>query len=104
VRRAAGKGLLGEHQAAIDDATEALKLKPNSVEGLVVLANHEAALGKLKDALTNLNKVLEMDMKKGDAYLLRGFVNKSLGNIKASEEDLKMAADLGVKVPETATK
>ncbi len=69
-----------------------------------MLANHEAALGKLQDALTNLNKVLELDMKKADAYLLRGFVNKSLGNLKASEEDLKMASDLGVKVPETTTK
>ncbi len=104
VRRAAGNGLLKEHQAAIEDASEALKLKPNNVQALVVLANHQAATGKLQDALTNLNKVLELDMKKGDAYLLRGFVNKSLGNAKASEEDLKMATELGIKIPETATK
>ncbi len=92
---------LGQHQRAVDDIDQAVKLKSDDADNYYLRGLAYRALGQLDRALEDTNRAIGLDPNFAAAYANRAFTNKALGNASQARSDARRALDLDprVKVP-----
>ena len=107
-REAAGKG---EHKAAVDHFTRAIRANPESAEAFygrgvsnVELRRDSRIEGDVRPyeqkALEDFSTAIRLNASFGDAYFNRAMVRLSLAQYKAAAEDLRHAAKFKPQDPE----
>jgi len=84
-----------QHQKAIDDYSEAIRLKPDYVDALY---NRALTYGKLEEyqlAIEDLNRVIKLKPDHAEAYHYRGVIYFIMGKELHGYIDAKKAAALG---------
>lgn len=89
---------LGQHQRAVDDINEAMKLKPGDPDVYYLRGMAKRALGKHQEAIDDSTRAIGMEPNNAGAYANRAFSYKSLGNIGQAKADARRALDLDPKV------
>ncbi|MBI5520817.1 MAG: tetratricopeptide repeat protein [Desulfovibrio sp.] len=92
---------LGQHQRAIDDVTEAMKIKPGDPDVYYLRGLAKRALGKHQEAIDDSTRAIGMEPKNAGAYANRAFSYKALGYTSQAKSDARRALELDprVKVP-----
>ena len=92
---------LGQHQRAIDDINEAIKLKPGDADNYYLRGFSYRALGQHQRAIEDCNKALSIEPDNAGAYGVRAFAYKALGNLGQARSDAQRALKLDprAKVP-----
>ena len=88
------KSSLGRHEAAISDANEAIRLKPNYVEAYFFRGLSNNNLGRHEAAISDLNEAIRLNPNSAEAYFLRGLSNNNSGRREAAISDLNEAIRL----------
>ncbi len=88
----------GEHDQAIADFTQALKLKPDSAE-----AYHQRGLaygdkGQYDQAIADITKALKLNPKNAEAYFDRAMAYAETGKYDNAWQDVDQAQQLGFQV------
>ena len=92
---------IGQHQLAIDDLTQCIKLIPAKENKKIAQAytNRGVAyrnLDRLDEALLDYNKAIESDNSVPQAYYNRAWIYKLKNNMKSACEDLNKSLELGM--------
>ena len=82
---------------AVNLATKAIEQKPETAEPYVIRASANAALKRLRQAITDLTKAIERDPRP-TTYMFRGQVNSELDEHAAALADFDRALELDPKV------
>jgi tetratricopeptide (TPR) repeat protein len=91
--RGLAKLMAAQPQAALQDFDQALAIDSHDIRALF---NHGCAchqMGRLNDALADLNQVLVFDPGHARTYLKRSLLRRSLGDQGGGVSDLQQAAD-----------
>ncbi len=91
--RGLAKLMAAQPQAALQDFDQALAIDSHDIRALF---NHGCGchqMGRLDDALADLNRVLVLDPGHTRTYLRRGLLRRSLGDQAGGVTDLQQAAD-----------
>ena len=89
---------LGQHQRAVDDINEAVKLKPGDADNYYLRGVAYRALGQLDRALEDSNRSISLEPNSAAAYANRAFVHKALGNVSQAKSDARRALDQDPRV------
>jgi tetratricopeptide (TPR) repeat protein len=73
---------------AIQDYTQAFKLKPNDPEALKLRAIAYHKKGQYDLAIQDCNLVIKSNPKDGAAFIVRGSAKKKKGDIRGGDADL----------------
>lgn len=84
----------GEFAAAVEAFSRAVEVKPN-IETYLQRAVAYRKLNKFTPALADLDKVIKMDPKVGEAYFQRGQILKESGERQAGIAEIRKAASMG---------
>ena len=79
----------GEFQKAVDELTEALKLKPDFPLALNARGFAYLRLRDYKRAIADLDEALRLDPRYSNAYRNRAAARRALGDKAGAEEDLR---------------
>jgi len=90
--------LSGSHDKAREDATAALGFG-DSIDALLVRAAALRAVNSLRNALTDIERVLKLDPNNAAAYLERGLIHAQTGEIEVAKQDWVQAALLNKDGP-----
>jgi Lipoprotein NlpI, contains TPR repeats len=92
---------LGQHQRAIDDINQAIRIKPGDSDNFYLRGFAYRALGQYQRALEDSNQAISLEPDFAAAFANRAFVHKALGNVNQAKSDARRAQDLDpqVKVP-----
>ena len=82
------------YQQAFDDLDLALQLEPNETLYIAEKASLNLRVGRYKEALEDIEKILNIDSKNGEAYRLQGVAYIQLKDNRACES-LQKAKELG---------
>ena len=85
---------LERHEAAISDANEAIRLKPNYAEAYLLRGLSNNNSDRYEAALLDLNEAIRLKPNSAEAYSLRGLLNNNLGRREAALSDLNEAIRL----------
>ena len=66
---------LKRHEAAISDANEAIRLRPNYAEAYLLRGLSNTNLGRRDEAISDLNEAIRLNPSSDQAYLFRGLSN-----------------------------
>jgi tetratricopeptide (TPR) repeat protein len=91
--RGLAKLMAAHPQAALHDFEAALGLDDQDTRAWF---NHSCAchqMGRLAEAVADLNQVLRLDPRHAHTYLKRGLLRRSLGDVTGAVADLQQAAD-----------
>ena len=95
---------LGQYDLALADFDRAIKLQPDFDEAYLArgylkynYCSFRSDKTIFKDALTDAEKLIELNHSKYDAYLLRGRVHEAMYDYDESLKDYSMAIDLNPK-------
>lgn len=97
--RGLAKSYLKEYKSAIDDYTNAIKLKPSHANAFFNRAQAEFNLHDYQAALDDFNKYIAMNPGNASSYFSRGVVKIRMGDVEAGCADLKKASTEGYAVP-----
>jgi tetratricopeptide (TPR) repeat protein len=100
LRRADAKRARGELEAARADLDEALRLEPQSVEGLAARGNLRRRLGDLAGAREDFEAALTLDADDYDSLVGRGRIRALDDDTEASLADLSRAIELDAECPD----
>lgn len=89
---------LGRHQFALDDANQAIRLKPDDADAYYLRGFAYRALGRYQEAVDDSNRAISMDSEFAAAYANRAFAYQGLGNTSRAKADAMKAKDLDPKV------
>lgn len=91
---------LGQHQRAVDDIDEALRLRPDA-DGYYLRSVSLRALGRLDSALQDCDRAISMEPDNAPAYANRAYIYQALGNKAQARSDARRARELdsSVRVP-----
>lgn len=92
---------LGNHKLAIQDHTAYLKLNPYDSEVWYERGLAKSRLGQYQAAITDYNQALTLDRQRGIFLMQRALAYKYMGNKTQAADDLRLAQQLGAKVPAT---
>ncbi len=81
----------GDLNAALGAATLALSLSPDDVDLLVDRAVVGGGLGHWQDCVDDLTHALDLDVRRGDAFVLRGSAWRHLGQLELAQDDIDRA-------------
>jgi tetratricopeptide (TPR) repeat protein len=92
---------LGQHQRALSDIEQAIRLKNDDADSYYLRGFAYRALGQNQRAVEDSTRAISMDSGFAAAYANRAFAYKSLGNVNAAKADARRARELdsSVKVP-----
>lgn len=92
---------LGQHQRAIEDVNQAIKLKPGDADNYYLRGFAYRALGYHQKAVEDCNQAIGLEPTFAAAFSTRAFAHKALGNIGQAKSDAQRALvlDPKVKVP-----
>jgi len=92
---------LGQHQRAIEDTNQAIKLKPGDADGYYLRGFAYRALGQHQRAIEDCNRAIGIEPDFAAAYATRAFANQALGNVSQAKSDARRAKELdpSVKAP-----
>ena len=92
---------LGQHQRAVDDINEAVRIRPGDADNYYLRGVALRALGKYDQALEDTNRAIGIEPDNAGAYANRAFIYKAQGNVNQAKADARRARELdpGVKVP-----
>jgi tetratricopeptide (TPR) repeat protein len=93
----------GEHQKALADRIEAVKLKPDSAEALVARGGSYHALGNHEQGLADRTEAIRLKPEMPEAWCARGSAYYLLGRYKEAAEDLSHAIRLKPDYQEART-
>lgn len=85
---------LGNHEQAIIDYSEAIRLNPDSIKGYFNRANAYNELGDSDAALRDINDVLKISPNFAEAYFHRSRIYDSLGETKLAYADVDRAISI----------
>ena len=91
---------LGKVDSALADFEESLKRQKENekkggyLETLKIKAVYLIELGRKKEALEDLNKIIAMDPKSDDVFRLRGEIHEEMGNLDQALKDYTASIDL----------
>ncbi len=85
---------MGQYHLAIENFSEALKLKPDSIEVLINCGVTLERLGKLDDAITYANRIIELDEKNEAGYFGRAACYEKLQHLEKSIADYTKVIEL----------
>ena len=88
--------LMREYQLALDDLNRAIDANPRYRDAYVNRGSTYIQLGDNGRAIEDFNKAIELDPKNGVAYYNRALAYQRTGNTQQYEQDMKVAADLGM--------
>lgn len=89
------KSALGDHAGAIEDFTQAIKLKPDDAYGYNNLAHVKREIGDYAGAIEDYTQAIKLDPKDTYyAYSNRGWVKRKLGDYEGAIEDYNQAVKL----------
>ncbi len=91
---------LGQHQRAVNDIDEALRLRPDA-DGYYLRSVSLRALGRLDSALADCDRAIGMEPDNAASYANRAYINQALGNKAQARSDVQRARELdpSVRVP-----
>jgi tetratricopeptide (TPR) repeat protein len=92
---------LGQHQRALDDVNEALKIRPDDADNYYLRGMTYRALGQNQKAVEDSTRAIGLEGNFAAAYANRAFAYKALGNTTQARSDARRALELDsrVKVP-----
>ncbi|MBU1230935.1 MAG: hypothetical protein KKA55_03455 [Proteobacteria bacterium] len=92
---------LGQHQRAVDDINQGIKLKPEDADNYYLRSVAYRALGQHQRAVADCDRALGLEPDFAAALGNRAFAHKALGNIGQAKADAQRARHLDptVKVP-----
>lgn len=92
---------LGQHQRAIDDITEAMKLNSGDPDNYYLRGVANRGLGNHRQSVDDSSRAIALEPDFAAAYANRAFSNKALGNAGQARNDARRAVELDprVKVP-----
>lgn len=89
---------LGQHQRAVDDVTQAMKLKPGDPDNYYLRGVSNRALGRHQQSVDDSSRAIGMDSNFAAAYANRAFSYKALGRTSMAKSDARRATELDPKV------
>jgi len=89
--------LLGKHQDAINDFSQAIILSPDNGWAYVSRGSAKNKVEQYESAITDFNKALEINPSDQEAFNNRGFSKKQLGDLAGACADWKTSKKLGNK-------
>lgn len=94
LRQAQAENMDGKLEDALQSASKAIELAPNSIRGYALRAGILSRLERFEDAISDYNLALKLDPDQGDLYDLRGAERFKVGQIEGSIEDFDRAIKL----------
>ena len=79
--------LLGEHESAIQDYTEAVRINPKNTNAYYNRGNSYRSLGRYQNAAEDYTAVLRIDPKYANAYFNRAVTHNCLGEFRNAAQD-----------------
>jgi tetratricopeptide (TPR) repeat protein len=99
VRRASFYSDVGQHEMAIKDLEEALKLFPENVEAHFDLAGAYSQAGNNDRAIAEYDEVIKRDPKNTFAYMFRSGLKEKKGDAAGAAADRAIVEQLGPLLP-----
>ncbi len=96
--------MLGNHQEALADYNEAIRLKPDNVEVYINRGSTNLILGEYAEALVDLNEVIRLQPDFALAYVNRAEAKVNLNHINEAKSDFQTALELAEQQNNTALK
>ena len=90
------KGALKDIDGALSDLDQALIIEPKNLAALVNRGVTYGGLNKPLLAITDFNRVIQIDPNYADAYRNRGLTKHLIGDKKGACDDWKKSKDLGI--------
>lgn len=92
---------LGQHQRAIDDINQAMKIRSDDADNFYLRGFAYRALGQNQKAVDDSTQAIWLEPDFAAAFANRAFSQQALGNIDRAKADAQRALDLDptVKVP-----
>jgi Tfp pilus assembly protein PilF len=92
---------LGQHQRAVDDLDQAVRIKPGDPDNYYLRGVAYRALGQLQRALEDTNRAISIEPDSAAAYANRAFIYKAQGNNGQARSDARRAQEIdpSVRVP-----
>jgi tetratricopeptide (TPR) repeat protein len=92
---------LGQHQRAVNDLNESMRLRSDDPDNYYLRGVAYRALGKLQQAVDDSTRAIGMDANFAAAYANRAFAYKMMGNANQARNDARRASELdpSVRVP-----
>ncbi|MGZ5717850.1 MAG: DUF3857 domain-containing protein [Burkholderiales bacterium] len=91
---------LGEYEAALRDANEALKIMPNSTRMLACRAEVYFGAGEFQKSVADYSRSLSLGAANATTYHRRGLARFYQGELEAALEDLRKASELEPNEPD----
>jgi len=85
---------IGDFKSSAKYAKEALSLKPDDVDALILLGSAEQVIGELEDSLTHLGKAIVLKPNSARALRLRSLTYKAMGKLDLAQADLDRSKKL----------
>lgn len=95
LKQAQSATMLGDCRNALSAAQNALKVKEDDPEALVLLGGAEQSVGMLNESLRHLSRAIEQKPNDGGAYSMRAETYKLLGKNGLASRDKESARHLG---------
>ena len=89
----------GQHEQAIQDFGEAIRLDPQNAGAYHNRGVAYARLGQYEQAIQDFDEAIRLDPQLGSAYYNRGAVYAGIGEAKEAARDFARAKELGIEAP-----
>ena len=86
--------MLGKHDLAVQDYSEAIKLEPKNAEAYNNRANAYSLLGQFNHALRDYDQAIKLDPKNARIYANRGMIKLRQGKGEDAQVDFNKAVEL----------
>jgi tetratricopeptide (TPR) repeat protein len=86
--------MVEQAEPALQDATEALEIRPDDPDLLITRANANDALDRSNDAVDDLTGALQLDPSRGDALVLRASLRRRMDQVDDARADISGALAL----------
>ncbi len=86
--------MVDQAEPALQDATEALTIRPDDPDLLISRANANDALDRGNDAVDDLTHALQLDPSRGDALVLRASLRRRMDQLDEARSDISQALAL----------
>jgi tetratricopeptide (TPR) repeat protein len=84
----------GKYESALMSLDEALTIKPDYIDALIIKGVIQSKLGKCKEALQCYDKILGIDSKFADAYRLKAAIYTVMNQDEEAAQCFQMAVEL----------
>ena len=89
---------LGQHQRAIDDINQALRINSGDADNYYLRAVSQRALGNHRQSVEDSSRAIGLEPDFAAAYANRAYSQKALGNVSQARNDARRAHDLDSRV------